>query len=54
MQPAILSTTFIIGVGLVALARRAPTHASALEWLGGLLLVVSLVGLGFGLARHGG
>ena len=54
MQPAILSMAFLSGIGLVALARLVPSHAALLEWLGGLLLVVGLVALGFGLAQHGG
>ena len=54
MLLAILIMTFITGVSLVALARRAASHAALLEWLGGLLLVVGLVALGFGLAHSGG
>lgn len=44
-------TTFIGAMGLVAGAQRTPAHAATLEWLGGLLLVTSLVALGFDLGR---
>lgn len=42
-------TAFFGGVGLVATARRVPAHLATLEWCGGLLLVTSLVALGFDL-----
>ena len=44
-------TTLLGGLGLVATASKHPAHAALLEWWGGLLLVGSLVGLGFNLAQ---
>lgn len=44
-------STFFGGLSLVATASKHPVHTARLEWWGGLLLVVSLVGLGFDLAR---
>lgn len=42
-------TALFGGVGLVAVAGRVPTRLATLEWCGGLLLVTSLVALGFDL-----
>ncbi len=51
-------TTLIGGLGLVATAGRDPGRdpgrAARLEWFGGMLLVVSFVGLGFDLAQATG
>lgn len=46
-------TTLLGGLGLVATAQRRPDGQARLEWLGGMLLVVSFVGLGFNLAQAG-
>lgn len=46
-----LITTLLGGLGLVATATNHPAHTARLEWWGGLLLVTSLVGLGFSLAQ---
>ena len=43
--------TFLSGLGLAATASSHPADAARLEWWGGLLLVASLVGLGFDLAQ---
>ena len=50
---AILNTLFG-GQGLVAAAGRHPDFQARIEWLGGLLLVASFVGLGFDLAQATG
>ena len=47
-------TAFIGGLGLVATAKRVPTHLASLEWCGGLVLVTSLVALGFDLGQSVG
>ena len=47
-------TTLLGGLGLVATAQRHPDRRDRFEWLGGMLLVVSLVGLGFNLAQASG
>lgn len=49
-----IMTAFCGGVGLVATARRMPAYLATLEWCGGLLLVTSLVALGFDLAQSAG
>jgi hypothetical protein len=41
----------LFGVGLVAAAQRRGVHAGCLRLIGGGLIVVGLVGLGFLLAR---
>ena len=47
-------TTLFGGLGLVAAAGRHPDFQARIEWLGGLLLVASFVGLGFDLAQATG
>ena len=47
----VIITTIVGGLGLVATASNRPALAARLEWWGGMLLVVSLVGLGFNLAQ---
>ncbi len=44
-------TTLLGGLGLVATASSHPAHTARLEWWGGMLMVASLVGLGFNLAQ---
>ena len=44
----------VVGIGLVATARRYPAQASRLERVGGGLVVIGLIGLGFALASRGG
>lgn len=46
-----ITTTLFGGLGLVATASNHPAHAARLDWWGWLLLVASLVGLGFDLAQ---
>lgn len=54
MAVAVLSLLFVGGVGVVAAAQHAGSHAEMLEWMGGLMLVSGLLGLGVSLAHSGG
>ena len=54
MAATILTLLLAGGVGLVAAAQRPGSHAAMLERLGGLMLVLGLLGLGFQMAHAGG